>query len=130
MISDTLFEARDEIRHYQREWPDNYASLAPAINTVCEVMDAMRHYLDTPPVPFLRAVLHDLQAAIGRLDLSVVRAARERLFEDSRKAEPFSDPPEGDHLNGEHTSTKADPSTGKCRAGMRSDQGDGHEQEA
>lgn len=86
MISDVLSDAVDEIRHYQREWPDNYSPLDPAIKTVCEVMDALRLHLDTPPGPPLREPLHDLQTAIARLDLSVIRAARRKLLEDWRKS--------------------------------------------
>lgn len=81
MISDTLAEALYEIRFYQKEDPGVYDALTPAINVVCEVMDAMCQYLDTPPAPILRDALRVLQAEIGQLDLSAVRDARRNLFE-------------------------------------------------
>lgn len=130
MISDVLSDAMGEIRVYQRDRDTNYACLAPAINTVCGVMDSLRQYLDTPPAPFLRVPLQDLEVAIGSLDLSVIRAARQRLLEDWRKAGPFNGPPESDSLNGELAPTDADPATPRRRTGRRSERGDRNGQEA
>jgi hypothetical protein len=130
MISDVLSEAVVEIRTYQ-DRDTGYASLAPAINTVCEVMDALRQYLDSPPAPFLREPLHALQAAIGRLDVSVIRAARHRLAEDWRKGGLAGGPqPEWDRLDGELAPTDATPATARRRTGRRSDLGDRNGQEA
>lgn len=81
MISDTLAQALNEIRFYQKEDSGVYDALTPAINVVCEVMYAMCQYLDTPPAPVLHDALQDLQAAIRQLDLSAVRVARQNLFE-------------------------------------------------
>jgi hypothetical protein len=113
MLSDVLCETLAEIPAYQ-DPEDICAGLAPAISAVCEVMDALRQYLDTLPAPFLRKLLHELQAAIGRLDLSEIRAVRQRLFEDWQKAGPFSDPPESDSRNGDLAPTDTDPGTSSC----------------
>jgi len=50
-------------------------------------MDSLRHYLDTPPVPFLDEALEELEAAITNLDLARIRAARKRLAKEWRNAD-------------------------------------------
>jgi len=49
MISDVLFEAVEEIRRYQREFPHSYDDLKLEIARVIIVMDELRFKLDTPP---------------------------------------------------------------------------------
>ena len=51
MISDTLFEAVEEIKRYRRDMPDVYgdAEVSAEIDAVVEAMDALRAKLDAPP---------------------------------------------------------------------------------
>jgi hypothetical protein len=51
MISDTLFEAADEIERYLREMPDVYADadIRPRIDALLAEMKAVQNILDTPP---------------------------------------------------------------------------------
>ena len=86
MISDILADAVADIRSYQADSEWMYAGLAEAINSVCEVMGAMQHYLDTAPAPPLMESFDRLRVAIGQLDLSAVQAARQGLIEEWRKA--------------------------------------------
>ena len=51
MLSDTLFDAVQEIRWYQREYPQLYDHLRSDIERVVQAMDALRRLLDTPPAP-------------------------------------------------------------------------------
>lgn len=49
MISDTLFEAHEEIERYMREMPQVYDSIRPRLDALLAEMDAIRALLDTPP---------------------------------------------------------------------------------
>jgi hypothetical protein len=86
MISDVLSDSLTEIRTYQQDSEAIYDDLKQAISAVCEVMDALRQHLDTPPAPALHDALRGLQAAIGRLDLVEIRDARKRLVETWQEA--------------------------------------------
>jgi hypothetical protein len=48
MISDVLFEAAEEIRRYQREMPEIYDSMKPAIEPLLSEIERARMRLDTP----------------------------------------------------------------------------------
>ena len=48
MISDTLFNAIQEIRQYQKELPLVYGEIKDDIDKVTEVMEAMQLKLDDP----------------------------------------------------------------------------------
>jgi hypothetical protein len=48
MISDVLFDAIEEIRRYQKEFPKCYNSLQLEIARVILVMDELRAKLDNP----------------------------------------------------------------------------------
>jgi len=49
MISDTLFDAAEEIRDYLRTYPQVYNSVLVDIEHVLAVMDTLRIRLDAPP---------------------------------------------------------------------------------
>lgn len=51
MISDTLFDAAEEIRRYERDYPDVYgdSEMKAEIAKVLTAMDALRVALDTVP---------------------------------------------------------------------------------
>lgn len=49
MISDTLFDAANEIREYQREYPDYYDAIKQKLELLLQHMDLVRRELDTPP---------------------------------------------------------------------------------
>ena len=88
MISDTLFDAVDEIEQYQREMPDAYADLAAEISVVKTVMDGLRMVLDAAPsqaVEFEKLV-EELRGSIRDLDVSRLVAARERLLAWAKEA--------------------------------------------
>lgn len=48
-ISDTLFDAAEEIRVYLSEFPDAYEFVRPEVDRLLKEMDALRVKLDTPP---------------------------------------------------------------------------------
>jgi len=48
MISDTLFEAMEQIKDYQHD-AGTYKTMTDRIEVVTFVMDMLRHDLDTPP---------------------------------------------------------------------------------
>jgi hypothetical protein len=50
MISDVLFEAREEIRRYQANTPEAYDDIGEQIDAVVKKMVDLQEYLDTPPV--------------------------------------------------------------------------------
>lgn len=55
-ISDTLSEAIETIREYQRDQEWMYGEFKPDIDAVVEQMEALRLKLDTPPKPARRKV--------------------------------------------------------------------------
>jgi len=56
MISDVLFEAREEIEYYQKEMPDVYGNPESAvkIEAVKLVMKAVQAWFDTPRDDFIK----------------------------------------------------------------------------
>lgn len=48
-LSDTLFEAAEEIRDYLRDGPHMYAEVRPQIEVLLADMERIRVMLDTPP---------------------------------------------------------------------------------
>ena len=51
MISDTLTDAIEEIRRYQKEHPEVYGESKKHIDTVVIQMEQLREYFDTAPRP-------------------------------------------------------------------------------
>jgi hypothetical protein len=47
MISDVLFDAVEDIRTYQHDYPECYADIQAKIDVVVAEMDALRAYLDS-----------------------------------------------------------------------------------
>lgn len=82
MLSDELHDALVEIERYQREMPDAYDPLTREIEVVKAVMDAFRICLDAAPGISKKQdrLVADLRNAIRSLDVSEVRAARQRFL--------------------------------------------------
>lgn len=49
MLSDTLFDAAEEIRRYRAEYPGYYEDYAMELDRLLRQMDDIRTRLDTPP---------------------------------------------------------------------------------
>jgi hypothetical protein len=49
MISDTLFDAAEEIRGYLERTPEAYADYCARLTTLLTEMDSLRRELDTAP---------------------------------------------------------------------------------
>jgi hypothetical protein len=77
MISDTLFEAIEEIRDYQESMPKSYDEIRSELGVVVTLMEAMRTVLDIPPVPPYEDRAQHILKAIREIDLSAVKAALE-----------------------------------------------------
>ena len=56
VISDTLFDAIEDIRRYQQRMPEAYSNLRPQIDSVVRQMDLLKVYLDTPPVTAVEGI--------------------------------------------------------------------------
>jgi hypothetical protein len=75
MISDTLFEAIEEIRDYQESFPDCYGEIGVELDILVTVMGVMRTVLDIPPVSPYEERAQLILKAIREIDLSGVKAA-------------------------------------------------------
>jgi hypothetical protein len=82
MLSDVLSDALYKIEVWQQERPEIYDGLANDIKIVVEVMDALLRMLDTFPHPALLPARNALGTAIRQLDLSAIKAAEQRLFDE------------------------------------------------
>jgi len=51
MISDVLFEAREEISRYRQEFPDVYDEIRDEIDRVKAAMETLQRRLDDPSSP-------------------------------------------------------------------------------
>jgi len=82
MISDVLYEALCEIERYQGDSPRPYDHWKCEIEAAKTVMLALLTCLDATPgfTEEQNRLVLDLREAIKNLDLSAVRAARQRLL--------------------------------------------------
>jgi len=72
MLSDTLHDACAEIEQYEREYPDNYKSMAPAIDKIKTVMRALQMSMDLCPVGKSRAKAWRIVGMIEALDTTAL----------------------------------------------------------
>jgi hypothetical protein len=83
MISDTLYDARNDIERYERDLRC-YAGIRFEIRNVKIVMQSLQCYLDTPPdrdgvYPKYSAALKRLRKEIAALNVEPLMAAVENL---------------------------------------------------
>ncbi len=62
MISDTLFDAIDEIETYQMKYPECYGELKDDIEVVKKVMSGLQERLDQPPCEYPFDIAETLNA--------------------------------------------------------------------
>jgi len=72
MLSDTLHDAHAEIERYEREFPDNYELMAPAIAKVKTVMRALQMAMDLCPVGDNRVKAWRIVGMIEALDTTAL----------------------------------------------------------
>lgn len=48
-VSDSLFDAAEDIREYLEQYPDYYQFIRPELDRLLKDMDSLRIRLDTPP---------------------------------------------------------------------------------
>lgn len=77
MISDMLSEAVEEIERYQKDMPDCYEGLRFEIDTVKEVMDCLRLYLDRADPD---AQLQNYKLAMRSIDLTALRTWKHSVY--------------------------------------------------
>jgi len=85
MLSDTLWEARDGIEHYEREYAEEFREIAPALAKVKTVLRAMQAACELCPVGKSRNRAWQLVGAIEALDTTALTRLLETPIEPAKQ---------------------------------------------